>query len=319
MLRWLCLRLAYVAVLAWGAGSLAFVMTQLAPGDPTLVDLSPGTFEVREALRARLALDAPLSVRYGRWLSEVAAGGLGHSVLFARPVADVLRERTLNTAVLACVALLIGSLLGLPLGVYTGSHPSTLPARVIRLVSTLLVSTPSLLMALLLVVAGARTGWLPVGGMTGMTVSATMLGAVLDRVSHLVVPALALALPLAAILEQTQAQALSIVLTGRVIEGARARGRSRRAALWRHAWPLSLGTVLPVYGVLAGSLFGGAVAVEVVTAWPGLGRLMIDAVRARDAALLAGAAMTSTTLLALVTQVVDGVAEWHDPRMGASS
>lgn len=319
MLRRLALRLVLAVALVWAAGSLAFVMTQLAPGDAAQFDTGPGAAEARDALRARLGLDAPLSVRYGRWLTDVVQGSLGHSVLFERPVINVLRERTVNTAALALAALLMGSLLGLPLGVYAGAHPSTAGTRMIRAASALLVSIPSLLMALMLVLVSARTGWLPVGGMTGSAVASSLFPIILDRLSHLAVPALALALPLAAMLEQTQAQAMAAVSSARVIDGARARGLSRRAAVWRHAWPLSLGTVLPVYGVLAGSLFGGAVAVEAVTAWPGLGRLMIDAVRARDAALLAGAAMTTTALLAVITQAVDAVAVWCDPRTGAES
>jgi peptide/nickel transport system permease protein len=318
MLRRLSLRLVLAVALVWAAGSLAFVMTQLAPGDAALAELGPGAVEAREALRARLGLDAPLSVRYQQWLTGVVQGSLGHSVLFERPVGDVLRERTVNTAALALAALLVGSLLGVPLGVYSGTHPSAFGTRCIRGASALLVSMPSVLLALVLVLVSARTGWLPVGGMTGAAAS-SLLGLVIDRLSHLTVPALALALPLAAMLEHTQAQAMADVSSMRVIDGARARGLSRRAAVWRHAWPLSLGTVLPVYGVLAGSLFGGAVAVEAVTAWPGLGRLMIDAVRARDAALLAGAAMTATALLAVITQGIEALAAWRDPRTGTDA
>ena len=316
MLRRVALRVVLAAVLVWGAGSLAFVLTQLAPGDASMADTTPGAVDAREALRARLGLDDPLPVRYGRWMRAVAQGSLGHSVLFERPVSDVLRERIVNTAVLALAALLLGSLLGLPLGVHAGTRPSGLVTRVIRVATALLVSTPSLLMALVLVLLSARTGWLPVGGMTGSAVALGLLPLILDRLAHLAVPALALALPLAAMLVQTQSQAIADLPSVRVLDGARARGVSRRAAVWRHAWPLSLGTVLPVYGVLAGSLFGGAVAVEAVTAWPGLGRLMLDAVRARDAALLAGAAMSATALLAVVTQAIDAVAAWRDPRGG---
>jgi len=312
MLRRVALRVVLAAVLVWGAGSLAFVLTQLAPGDASMADTTPGAVDAREALRARLSLDDPLPVRYGRWMRAVAQGSLGHSVLFERPVSDVLRERIVNTAVLAVAALL----LGLSLGVHAGTHPSGLATRVIRVAAALLVSTPSLLMALVLVLLSARTGWLPVGGMTGSAVALGLLPLILDRLAHLAVPALALALPLAAMLVQTQSQAIADLPSVRVLDGARARGVSRRAAVWRHAWPLSLGTVLPVYGVLAGSLFGGAVAVEAVTAWPGLGRLMLDAVRARDAALLAGAAMSATALLAVVTQAIDAVAAWRDPRGG---
>jgi len=319
MLRRLSLRLVLAVALLWAAGSLGFVMTQLAPGDAALADVGPGAVEAREALRARLGLDAPLSVRYQRWLTGVVQGSLGHSVLFERPVVDVLRERMVNTAALALAALLVGSLLGVPLGVYSGTHPSAIGTRCIRGASALFVSIPSLLLALVLVLVSARTGWLPVGGMTGAAAASSLLGLIIDRLSHLTVPALALALPLAAMLEHTQAQAMADVSSMRVIDGARARGLSRRAAVWRHAWPLSLGTVLPVYGVLAGSLFGGAVAVEAVTAWPGLGRLMLDAVRARDAALLAGAAMMATALLAVITQGIEALAAWRDPRTGTDA
>ena len=158
---------------------------------------------------------------------------------------------------------------------------------------------PPLVGSLLLVLIAALTGWVPVGGMT----SGDLHGGawLLDVLRHLPVPTLALALPLAATLERLQARSMAEAAAQPFVRASLARGRTTAAALRLHAWPVSLAPVLGVYGVIVGALFSGSFVVEVVTAWPGLGRLLFDALHARDVWLVAGCGAAGAAFLAVAT------------------
>jgi peptide/nickel transport system permease protein len=294
--------------------SAAFVLTRLAPGDATLPQGWQQPEATREAERRRLGLDQPLPVQYGRWLSGAARLDFGRSSLYARPVGDLLGERLVNTALLAATALALAAALGIPAGLYTATAGRGAGVVVARAVSVLFVSTPPLIGSLVLVLLASRTGWLPPGGMSSLAGGSWWERAA-DLFAHLPVPALALALPLAATLERVQAQALRDLLTQPFVGAARARGVTARAAVLRHAWPLSLGPVLGLFGLMIGTLFSGSFLVEVVTAWPGLGRLMVDALRARDLYLVAGTAAAGAACLAVGTLIGDLVHAAIDPRV----
>jgi peptide/nickel transport system permease protein len=139
----------------------------------------------------------------------------------------------------------------------------------------------------------------------------------LDLARHIPVPALALAIPLAASLERLQSQAIAAASRETFVAASRARGLERMQSLLRHAWPVSLRPVLGLYGVMIGSLFSGSFIVEVVTSWPGLGRLMFDALKARDIFLVAGCAATGAVFLAIGTLIADLLLAWTDPRVRA--
>jgi peptide/nickel transport system permease protein len=188
----------------------------------------------------------------------------------------------------------------------------------VRAISVLGISVPPLIGSLALVFLAARTGWFPVGGMTsagGLDMSAAEWLADLAR--HIPLPALALAIPLAASLERLQSQAIAAAAREPFVAASRARGVERERALLRHAWPVSLRPVLGLYGVMIGSLFSGSFVVEVVTSWPGLGRLMFDALKARDLFLVAGCAATGAMFLAIGTLIADLLLAWTDPRVAS--
>jgi peptide/nickel transport system permease protein len=307
-------RILLALVLAWAVASAAFVLTRLAPGDATLVDDDLPTAEEREAARQRLGLDQPLLVQYGRWLRGSLRLDFGQSTYYRRPVGELVRERAINTAILAIAALLLAALFGITGGIYTATEPRGLGVHLVRAVSIVFLSTPPLLGALILVLVAARTGWLPVGGMS-TTTGGAWWDRLQDLVRHLPVPALALALPLAASLERVQSESLGGVLRLPFLSAARARGVSTGDAIRHHAWPLSLGPVLALYGLMIGTLFSGSFVVEVVTAWPGLGRLIVEAIQARDLDLVAGTAAAGAVGLALATLAGDLVHAALDPRI----
>lgn len=313
--RYLLRKAVFALFLVFAAASAALVLTLLAPGDIASEELFGQPPEVVAERRAALGLDRPLLTQYAHWMTRVVRFDFGQSLLYSRPVADLVGERALNTAVLAVAALLLATFLGLPLGVYTAVRRDDVGATMIRGVSLVLLSLPPLLASLALVVVAARTGWLPVGGMTSAGAAALSWPAwVADVARHVPLPALALALPLAATLERLQSQAMSDALRASFVSASLARGVSGLRAVIGHGWRISLPAVLGLYGVMIGSLFSGSFIVEVVTAWPGLGRLMFDALRARDLYLVAGCAATGAVFLALGTFLADLALAVADPR-----
>jgi peptide/nickel transport system permease protein len=311
--RFLLRRALFALLLVFVVSSAALLLTRLAPGDPSEdISLSPAA---RARLRAELGLDRPILEQYLEWVSHAVRLDFGRSATFSRPVNSLLAERALNTAVLAAVALIAATLIGIPAGVYSGSRPRSPGAQVVRALSLVLLSIPPLLGSLFLVLLAARTGWFPLGGMSAMARPDLPWSVWLaDLARHVTLPALALAAPLAATLERLQSQSIQQTSDEPFVRAALARGISERAAIWKHAWPVSLGPVLGLYGVALGSLFSGSFVVEVVTSWPGLGRLMFDALRGRDVYLVAGCAATGAVFLAAGTFVSDVLLALVDPR-----
>jgi peptide/nickel transport system permease protein len=171
---------------------------------------------------------------------------------------------------------------------------------------------PPLLTSLLLVFVAARTGWLPIGGMGG---SADVSGgALVDFVRHLILPAAALAMPLAAMFERLQSQAMAETIDRPFVLAAIARGVPRSRVVWRGALKAALRPVSSIYGLVIGTLLSGSFVVEMITSWPGLGRLMLDALRARDVYLVAGCAAAGSVFLAAGTLLSDVALALVDPR-----
>jgi peptide/nickel transport system permease protein len=293
------LRRAFAALLLiFAVTSGALLLARLAPGDyASRPGLSP---EQMAAERQRLGLDRPLGEQYLGWLKRSLTLDLGESFQYQRPVLGLVRERGANTATLAMAALVVATLLGIPSGIFSGSRGGV-PARLIRGVSLLLLSVPPLISSLILITIAARTGWLPIAGMDGPR--------------HFVVPTLALALPFAALLERLQSQSIGEALSRPASSAARARGVPVSRIVWRHAWRQSLGPILAIYGVIIGSLFSGSFIVEWVTSWPGLGRLMLDALNARDTYLVAGCAAAGAAFLAAGILAADVAHALLDPRI----
>jgi len=303
--RYIARRLAFAALLVMLVSSASLILARLAPGD--YVDLSlpaEASAEAKAQARARLGLDRSISVQYVDWLAAAARLDFGRSFLYDRPVRDLIPERAANTAILALTALLVATAIGLPLGVVSGSRRGPL-SNAIRFVSLVLLSMPPLLTSLFLVFVAARTGWFPIGGMGGSAI---------EVLHHLVLPAAAIGVPLAAVLERLQAQAMGEVIGAPFVLATLARGVPRARVVWHSALKPALRPVASVYGLIVGSLLSGSFVVEVITAWPGLGSLMLDALRARDVYLVTGCAGTGALFLACGTLVSDLALGVVDPR-----
>jgi peptide/nickel transport system permease protein len=313
--RYLLRRLGFAVVLVFIVSSAALLLTRIAPGDFATVSGQDLTLEQRAQMRASLGLDRSLASQYFSWLGGAVRFDFGRSLLYSRPVNVLVGERALNTAVLATMALLTATLVGIPLGIYTGTRTGPLRS-IVRALSLVGLSVPPLVGSLALVFLAARTGWFPVGGMTSSGgAELTWAAWFADLARHVPLPALALALPMAATLERLQSEAIESASRERFVAASRARGVDRWRSILRHAWPVSLRPVLGLYGVMIGSLFSGSFVVEVVTSWPGLGRLMFDALKARDLFLVAGCAATGAFFLAAGTLLADLLLAYTDPRI----
>jgi peptide/nickel transport system permease protein len=309
--RYLARRVAFALFLVIAVSSASLVLARLAPGD-FVTDAAGIRRQTLEQQRARYGLDKSIGAQYRDWLAAAVRLDFGYSMQYGRPVRDLIPERAANTAVLACTALAVATLVGLPLGVVTGSRRGGALVNAIRAASILLLSMPPLLTSLFLVFVAARTGWLPMSGMRSATVPAG--GALVDLLRHLVVPAAAIGLPLAAMLERLQAQAMSDAVDEPFVIAALARGVPRARIVWRGALKVALRPIAAVYGLVIGSLLSGSFVVEVITAWPGLGSLMLQALRTRDVFLVAGCAGAGALFLACGTLISDLALAALDPR-----
>jgi len=314
--RFLLRRLLFAFVLIVVASSSALLLARLAPGDITA---QLGPFAPRaevENTRARFDLDRSPIAQWWLWVRRAARLDFGDSFLYNRPVGPLVAGAAVNTALLGLVSLAFATLAGISLGIFTGARGSGVLPSLVRGVSLACVSMPPLLTSLVFVFIAARTGWLPAGGMVSSTsIDPSWSTWVVDVLWHLPLPALALALPIAATFERLQSQTMSEAVHQPFVLAAVARGVGRRRLILRHAWPVSVRPICAVYGLAIGALLSGSFIVEFVTAWPGLGRLMLDALRARDVYLVAACAATGASFLALGTTVGDLLLAVADPRV----
>jgi peptide/nickel transport system permease protein len=292
-LRYIVGRFLTALLLVFVVASASFVLARLAPGDHLSgFDVDPA---YAAAERHRLGLDRPFVEQYLAWLGRGLQLDLGESLRFRRPVATLLRERAWNTLRLGVSALLLATAIGIPLGVLSGSRRGAL-SSLVGGTSLVLLSIPPLITSLALLVAAVR------------------LHMPLPR---LVLATLALALPIAALLERLQSRSLEEALREPSIAAAIGRGIPRSRVVWRHALRLSLKPVLAIYGVIVGGVLSGSFAVEIVMGWPGLGELMFQALVSRDLFLVAGCAAAVSVFLAAGILFADLALLAADPRMEA--
>jgi peptide/nickel transport system permease protein len=319
MARFLVRRLLFAVVLVFVSSSAALFLTRLSP-DSLSSTLGPTSTRAEiAAARARYDLDRPVLEQWGLWMSRAARLDFGESIRYGRPVGPLVVQAAANSAVLGLSALVVATLLGVSLGIFTGSGRESgrdgVARHVVRAISIACLSLPPLITSLVLVFIAARTGWLPPGGMTSGATDVTWGAWIADVALHLPLPVIALALPVAATFERLQSQALSETIHLPFITAASARGVTHRDAVLRHAWPVSLRSICAVYGIVIGAVLSGSFAVEYVTAWPGLGRTMYEALTAHDIYLVAGCAAAGATFLAIGTLIGDLMLAAVDPRV----
>ncbi len=326
MFRFLLGRLAQSALVLGLAVSVVFALLRAAPGDP----LSGSTLDAttapatRELLRRQYALDRPLLEQYAHFVGSALRGELGMSLSRGRPVAQVLRDVVPNTVLLMGTGLFLGILGGIALGAWQGSRDtrsSATFARVARMserIGLAIIATPEYIVATAMLTLFAATWRLfPIGGMVSLGVHDS-LGPVAqagDVLWHLTLPALTLALIVGSGVARYQRTEMRLVLARPFIRTARAKGVPEARVLVHHALRNALGPVITLCGLLLPSLVGGAVFIEAIFAWPGMGRTMVEAVTGRDYPLAIGAVIVSSVLVALGGLLADVAAAVADPRL----
>jgi peptide/nickel transport system permease protein len=319
MLALLARRLLHALGVVALAATATFALLQAAPGDPVSATLDqPNVPEsVRATWRARYGLDRPAGEQLLRYVGGALRGDLGWSFTEARPVREVLGDALPRTVLLMGTALAMALAGGMTLGAWQAWRPQARAPRALNGLAVVLQATPEFTLGILLLTLFAlRLSLLPAGGIADPVLDsfAGPWERVLDRLRHLVLPAAALALGWTAIVARLQRAALREVAGEDFVRTARAKGASERRVLFRHALRASVAPTITLVGLGLPALVGGAVVVESVFAWPGMGLVAARAVTARDYALVTGAAIAGSAAVALGSLLADVLVALADPR-----
>jgi peptide/nickel transport system permease protein len=310
MLSYTLQRLGYAVITLFAVLTLVFFVVRILPGDPALVMLGDqASAQAIASLHAKLGLDQPLSAQYVHFILGALTGDWGTSMVTGEPVLREVLDVLPYTLELTGVALLLGIAIGLPGGVWAAVNRNRIPDYVARILSLIGLSAPAFVSGIvLLLVFSIALNWFPVisGGQT-----TTLSG----HLRELALPAINLALIMAAYITRVTRSAMLEVLGQDYVRTARAKGLPPRIVIWRHALPNCLIPVVTVVGLYLGILIGNSALTEIVFNRPGLGSLIIGALSQRDYTMLQGMMMTYTLIVVVVNLATDLVYGLVDPRV----
>ena len=304
-------RLTALMVTLLVASLLIFLLLEILPGDPAAVILGVGAQEdTLRALRAELGLDLPAPVRYLNWLGEVLQGDLGRSYTYDTPVQELLLNRVELSLPLALLAILLSTGIAIPLGVFAASRHRKVVDTGIMGFAQLGVAVPNFWFAILLILLfSVKLGWFSAGGFAGWDAGW------FPAFKSLVLPAVALALPQAAILARVTRSSVLETVQEDYIRTARAKGLSRSQALWRHAVRNALIPVVTILGLQLSFLLAGTIIIENVFYLPGVGRLLFQAIAQRDLMVVKNLVLVLAATVVLINFLVDLLYAVLDPRL----
>jgi peptide/nickel transport system permease protein len=318
--RWLIRRILVSIPVLLGITILSFSFVRLAPGDPVRMMVNPeymagGAEDFIARKRAELGLDKPLPVQYVAWLGEVAQGNFGYSFFDRRPVGDILKERLWPTTELMGTALLLALAFGVPLGLLAAIHQYSALDYISAVVSLATISTPSFFLGLAAIyIFSLKLNLLPTSGMFTAGEPRT----VADDLHHLILPAVILGLNLAGPFVRYARSSLLEVIRQDYLTTARSKGLAGRLVILRHALPNALLPLITVIGIQIPALFAGAVVIEQIFSWPGMGQLALAAITQRDYPVLMGFTMIIAVLVLLSNLAADVAYAVVDPRIRLS-
>jgi peptide/nickel transport system permease protein len=304
--------LAAIPVL-FGLTIIVFLIMAMIPGDPATAILgSYATPENVERLNRQLGLDKPLVQQYFIWLGNMLHGDFGRSYTLNRPVLDEVLERFSATLILAGTSLVLCSVLGLIAGVISAVRQFSWVDKIITFVVLIGISVPSFWLGLLLILVFAvDLRWFPASGMFAIYGG----GDLPDLLHHLFLPALTLAVVATGVIARLTRTAMLEVLRQDYIRTSRAKGVTENAVIYKHAFKAALVTVIPVIGIQAGFVLGGAVYIETVFQWPGIGSMLVKAISTRDLLLVQGGVLVVAAAYVLFNLAADVVQTILDPRL----
>ena len=296
-----------------GISVIVFLIMELIPGDAAQAILgSFATPENLERVRSELGLDKPPVQRYFIWLGNILQGDFGRSYSLDRPVIDEVLERLGPTLLLAGSSLLIAAVLGMAAGIIAAVKQFGWQDMLFTVVVLVGISTPSFWLGLIFVLLFAvQLGWFPVSGMMQVVGG----GGALDVLHHLVLPAVTLGVVATGVIARLTRSTMLEVLRKDFIRSARAKGLSERRVILKHAFKNALVSIVPVLGIQAGFVIGGAVYIETVFQWPGLGRMLVTAIQTRDILLVQGGVVVIATLYVFINLIADVTQHALDPRI----
>ena len=311
MTGFLVRRVGQMLLALLGVSIVVFALIHLVPGDPVRIAL--GTRfdpDIYEALRARNGLDQPLLTQYLSWLGNAVTGDLGVSFRSGRPVTEMVLERLPATLTLAGAALLIALVVAVPLGILAALRQGSALDYIATTASQIGVSVPDFWAGIMYILLFSLTlGWLPPSGYTSLAEDPV------DWLRHLILPALSVGLVSGSIIFRFVRSSVLESLNQDYVRTARAKGLSRWRVIRDHVLPNAWIPIVTVVGLQLGFLLGGVIVVEVIFAWPGLGRLALLAVQDRDFTVLQGSVLYVAFMFLLINLIVDVVYGWLDPRI----
>lgn len=291
----------------WGAVTLVFLLVRLAPGDTAVALLGPtASPEQLAELRARLGLDQPLITQYLIYIRDLLGGDFGYSYRLGRPALDAVLASVGPTLALTFCAMLMAVVIGIPLGIIAGARSGSIADRVLSFLMLVSKSVPNFWLGIMLILIFAR--WLRLLPSFG---AATPV--------HLILPALTLALPVIAVVGRVMRSSVAEMQSEPFILAARAKGLSEAEVQRYHVTPNSLLPVVTVIGLQLGTLIGGAVIVESVFSWPGIGQLLVQSVSARDYLVVQAIAITVALFVVVINLLTDALYVRLDPRIRLSN
>ncbi|MGV3710710.1 MAG: ABC transporter permease [Gemmatimonas sp.] len=317
-------RLLHVLSVVVVATTLGFFVLHIVPGDPLQMNTEQTgrSDSAQQQLRAQYGLDQPITRQYTSYLKRAATGDWGTSIVSGRPVSTALADALRNTLLLSGSGLFLAMVLGMGVGAFQGWRPQSVVARLLGSLLTALYIIPEFILAIvLLTVFAFQLSLFPVGGSEDalLSVTGTPMQRLGDLLWHLALPALTLAVGWGAAIARQQRHSLTDIRNEDFVRTARAKGLAEINVFRKHALPAALAPVIVVVGLMLPVLVGGAVVVETVFAWPGLGSLVLKAINARDYPLVSGAIVLTGVVVASGSLLTDAVLVALNPRLRSSA
>ncbi len=294
---------------------LVFALLFLSPGDPVLLlvpidEVNQMTDDEMDELRHKLGLDRPIYLQYGDWVINVLQGDLGRSIHQRRPVVDLLAARFPVTLELALLSVFAASVVAIPIGIYTALRPGSIGDFIGNIVALMGVSAPNFWVALILIVVFAvYLRWLPAGGFVRISDDP------MRHIERMILPVITLSTALMAVTMRLTRSSMLEVLNEDYVRTARSKGLGQRRIVFVHALKNALIPVVTTVGLQIGRILGGTIVIELIFSFPGMGKLMLDAIFGRDFPVVQGSALLITLAFMVINLVVDFTYAFIDPRI----
>lgn len=318
MIAYILRRLFTLIPLLLGITMLVFILMSLAPGDfltPVKAQRDVPD-ELVQVIQSEFGLDQPWYVQYYKWLANVLNGNLGHSWAYKLPVSELIGQRVWATFLLSFSALVFSWIIAIPLGVLAAVYKDSIFDRISAGLAYAALSIPEFFLALVMVFFAAQTGLFPLGGATSIDYDYMSFGAkVLDRAHHLILPTIALGIgSIASIMRIMRANFLDTISEG-FVATARAKGVKERVIIFKHVLRNAINPLISAFGFALSGLLSGALMVEIVLQYPGLGQLMYQSILREDQFVVLAAVMLGCSMLVLGNLLADLLLAWTDPRI----